>query len=62
MRKAEIDEYIQKLINTPPTIDGQYTTEFEDSFSKEEWNYFIEKLTEISFTWTPPDEYFYKGP
>ena len=33
MRKAEIDEYIQKLINTPPTIDGQYTTEFEDSFS-----------------------------
>ena len=48
MRKAEIDEYIQKIINRLQL--------------KKINNRIIEKLTEISFTWTPPDEYFYKGP
>lgn len=45
MRKAEIKEYVDELVKTPGT-DATGLTEFEKSFSDEEWDYFMDLLLE----------------
>lgn len=45
MRKAEIKEYVDELVKTPGT-DATGLTEFEKSFSDEEWDYFVDLLLE----------------
>ena len=45
MRKTEIKEYVDELVKTPGT-DATGLTEFEKSFSDEEWDYFMDLLLE----------------
>lgn len=45
MRKAKIKEYVDELVKTPGT-DATGLTEFEKSFSDEEWDYFMDLLLE----------------
>lgn len=45
MRKDEIKKYVDKLVQTPGT-DAVGLTEFEKTFSKEEWDYFMALLLE----------------
>lgn len=45
MRKAEIKEYVDELVKTPGT-DATGSTEFEKTFSDEEWDYFMDLLLE----------------
>ena len=45
MRKAEIKEYVDELVKTPGT-NATGLTEFEKSFSDEEWDYFMDLLLE----------------
>ncbi|TBH76736.1 hypothetical protein C1A34_07945 [Lactobacillus amylovorus] len=45
MRKAEIKEYVDKLVKTPST-DATGLTEFEKTFNEDEWNYFMDLLLE----------------
>lgn len=45
MRKAEIKEHVDELVKTPGT-DATGLTEFEKSFSDEEWDYFMDLLLE----------------
>lgn len=45
MRKAEIKDYVDELVKTPGT-DATGLTEFEKTFSDEEWDYFMSLLLE----------------
>lgn len=45
MRKAEIKEYVDELVKNPGT-DATGLTEFEKTFSDEEWDYFMNLLLE----------------
>ena len=45
MRKAEIKKYVDELVKIPGT-DAVGPTEFEKTFSKEEWDYFMDLLLE----------------
>ena len=45
IRKSEIKEYVEELIKIP-TSDATGLTEFEKTFSDEEWDYFLELMRE----------------
>ena len=47
MRKDEIKKYVEKQIKIPGT-DAVGLTEFEKTFSKEEWNYYMDLFSKIT--------------
>lgn len=47
IRKAEIKKYVEDQIKIPGT-DAVGLTDFEKTFTKEEWDYYMDLLRDVS--------------